>query len=888
MSAPLLSAVSSVICEKVSCHLQIPFKTTRYVLQQVAQGSTVPFLARYRRDETGNLDEKRIRMIIEEAAATRELERRRNFMLQSLTERQLLTTKIVEEFQSITDIDHLEDAWEAYKVRKTSLASRGREQGLPAEKLLFSTDFLPNLSFQLKKVMDAEKLMIAIIVEEIARNAIIRKEMLQYIEKTGRIHANLVKNARKDKAKALRKEQFDKLKQMFLYYDGHSWPMASIKSHAVLAIQRGEEKGVLQINVTCGPQIEDIFRRRCKEQFPCITERQKNHGSSVEYQILRKGLNSAYTYLINTSKKSARRDLKKRAEEDAIEVFSTNLRYLLLQRPLSKARILAMDPGLGNGVKCVVLDEDGNLVDTFKCSVLDEGPMKRQVQEMVEKHHLNKIVIGNGTASQRTAQVISQIIADAKWRNVEFAIVSETGASVYSASDAAKEELLDLDILYRGAVSIGRRVLDPLSELVKIPVKSMGIGMYQHDVNEKKLTKALGETVESCVASVGVNAAVANKYVMEKVPGISKSIVHQIILARHASRLRNREDLRHVPSMTEGMYTQIVGFFRFPNSSELLDNTVVLPEWYEFVRRLGILYRQRDEANGNQSLFQTPSTKGTTTAVERTITTAAEHESKSSQELLTSSNALRKLGELLSRETNESFHKIAVQIGCGLECLRLIERELLHPGLDPRSTLPHAGFMRTKLTDVKELQRGDVLKGVVQSVTTFGAFVDCGLEQNVLVKGLGMDQIYPGALITNLIFIGLDHLRRPQVERSCDTEFERFDSLAGSTSSQSDAKKLPLSFSATTTRLSSGHTSLHPFLTPSGAPPSFVQRLQTKKPTAHDDNTNTCSSVAFFSQSQQLTEGLARKRLKTETLPIKIPNEVSKEHNESEENTFEL
>lgn len=764
MAPTLISEASTLITEGVSCRLQIPFRATKYVLNQVAKGATVPFLARYRRDETGNLDEKRIRMIIEEAAASKELERRRSFMLQSLTERQLLTPKIAEEFQTITDIDHLEDAWEPYKVRKTSLASRGREEGLWGEKLLLSSVTLPNLAFQMKKVKDAEKLMIAIVVEEVARNGIIRSEMHKYIEKTAKIHASIVKSARKDKAKELSKDQFDKLKKMYLYYDGHSWPISTIKSHIVLGINRGEEKGVLQVHLTCGPNIEEIFRRRCREQFPCVVERQENGGKSLEYQLLRKGLHSACAYLINASNKAVRRDLRKRAEKEAIEVFSANLRHLLLQRPLSKARILAMDPGLANGVKCVVLNEDGNILETFKCSVLDEGPMRRQVREMVENRQLNKIVIGNGSASQRTAHVVSQIIEEAKWENVEFAIVSETGASVYSASDAAKEELLDLDILYRGAVSIGRRVLDPLSELVKIPVKSMGIGMYQHDVNEKKLTKALGETVESCVASVGINAAVANKYVMEKVPGITKSIVHQIILARRASRLQNREDFRHVPSMTEGIYTQIVGFFRFPNSLEPLDNTVLLPEWYKYVRLLAVMYREMDEASEALESVVSFSPDDTKESKMPTMPLTTECLNSLKEGSVTSSFTLQKLGIRLSRESKERFHTIASRIGCGVECLRLIEKELLHPGFDPRSTLPHAGFMRTKLVDIKQLRRGDVLKGVVQSVTTFGAFVDCGLEQNVLVKGLGMERTYPGAFLENLIFNGLDLLGRVQVE----------------------------------------------------------------------------------------------------------------------------
>lgn len=885
MTSSLSSFVPSIY-EGVSRQLKIPFKVAKYVLHQVDQGATVPFLARYRRDETGNLDEKVIRSIIDEAASAKEVERRRNFMMQSLTERQLLTPAIAKEFEKITKIDLLEDAWEAYKVRKTSLASRGREQGLCGEKLLFSAEPILNLSRQLKEIKDAEKLYTAIIVEEISRNMTIRKEVLNYVEATAKIHANLVKSARKDKAKNLQREQFEKLKQMFLYYDGNSWPITAIKSHIVLALQRGEEKGVLQVNLTCGLHAENVFRRQCLEQFPFVKVRQENHGSSLECKILKKGLSSACTYLISASYKSVRRDLKKRAEEKAIDVFATNLRHLLLQKPLAKARILAMDPGLANGVKCVVLSEDGNLLTTLKCSVLDEGPMRRQVCETVEKYQVNKIVIGNGTASQRTTQVVAQIIAEAGWKNVEFAIVSETGASVYSASDAAKEEFPHLDILYRGAVSIGRRVLDPLSELVKIPVKSMGIGMYQHDVNEKKLIKALSETVESCVATVGINAAVSNKYVMEKVPGISKPLVHQIILARHANRLRNREDFRRVPSMVEGVYAQIVGFFRFPNSAEPLDNTVLLPEWYEFVRRLAVHYREKDFRNGKENVFPSSCLNDATR-----ITTSMTVASVSSAEDLhtTSSQTLTKIGERLAQETVDSFCAIAAEIGCGVECLRLIEKELLHPGFDPRSSLPHAGFMRTKLIDVKELAKGDVLKGVVQSVTTFGAFVDCGLEKNILVKGLGMDQTHPGALLDNLIFTGGDHLGRPQVKCSHGMIPERISCVSDSRRSekvpaQAGSSSLTSSISATSA------TSLSPTLMKSATEADLSLHHQRPQKRTHSrDELRTTEDISGLSLLQPNDEDRqVQKKRKREDFPSLFSTDRRSHEHENEEEVLEL
>eukprot|EP00796_Vickermania_ingenoplastis_P004845 gene4845-3471_t len=724
---------ASDVCQAVSARLCLPLNHAKYVLQQTDKGATVPFLARYRRDETGNMDESLIRRIIDVATEAKEVERRRQFMLRSLEERRLLTPALRDMLLKMTDLNQLEDVWEPYKVRKASLAARGREAGLDAAGLLDRSCPLPHLLQQIRRTKDGEKLLLAVIVEDVSRNSAVLGSVMEYVADTACLAVSVVKAPRKNVAKALHEDEFAKLQKMYANYDGRSWSSRRIRSHVLLAVQRGEDKGALQLSMSCGPAIHGIFRRVCEEQFAGVKDRLKGPQND-ELRLLQNGLNAAREHLIATAHKSIRRDLKKRAEEEAIGVFATNLRHMLLQRPLTQARILAMDPGLTNGVKCVALDENGSLLITFKCSLLEEAAMIRKVRDVVEQTKVNKIVIGNGTASQRTAQVVSRIIKEAAWPHVEFAVVSEVGASVYSVSEAAQEEFPQLDALYRGAVSIGRRVLDPLSELVKIPVKSMGIGMYQHDVPEKNLVKALSETVESCVAAVGVNAAVANKYVMERVPAINKKLVQQIVLARHAKRLNNREDFRHVPSMTETIYTQTVGFFRFPNSPEPLDNTVLLPEWYEHVRRLEKLLAKVQES--------TPAPATDRTAMQRRLCSLGEH-----------------LGTL----NDADFKKVAETVGCGVECLKLIAKELKNPGLDPRSTLPHAGFMRTRLLELSELSPGDVINGIVRSVTPFGAFVDCGLHQDVLVRELDVGSTHPGALLETIIIKGIDDLGRLQV-----------------------------------------------------------------------------------------------------------------------------
>ncbi|CCD11717.1 unnamed protein product [Trypanosoma congolense IL3000] len=383
------------------------------------------------------------------------------------------------------------------------------------------------------------------------------------------------------------------------------------------------------------------------------------------------------------------------------------------------ARILAMDPGFTKGVKCVALDENGVVLTRFHCDLKNEEAMKDYITSCVKKMALNKIVIGNGTASRQVADITANVIEERKL-SVEYAIVSEAGASVYSVSDVAKEEFPNLDPIYRGAVSIGRRVIDPLSELVKIPVRSMGIGMYQHDISEAELTRALNRVVESCVTCVGVNAAVANRYVMEKIPGVTKRMVDQIVLARRTKKLLSREDLRRIPGMTEAVYKQIAGFFRFPNSPNPLDNSNIHPESYPIVEKLmGALNEEQRVRVGR---------------------------------------TLQGMGEAELKE-------LADRVGCGRATLELLAVELASPALDPRSELPYVGLFRraSKKADVKA---GDKLSGVVQSVTTFGAFVDVGLHDDILVRNIDIDAVHVGSVLNDILVSGVDELGRIQAKHN--------------------------------------------------------------------------------------------------------------------------
>lgn len=762
------------VCAQTSARLGCPLYSVRFVLAQAKEGATVPFLARYRQGETGRMDETQLRQVLDTAKEVKEVHRRRQFMLSSLESRGLLTPTLRAALESMAHVSQLEDAWEPYKERRTSLASRGRAEGLgkyafallhvnPEEEQCMA--LLRDLRTALSRVEDGERLLVAIVAEDVQRSEELRRRLGDYCRQTMRLASTMVQKPRKRVAKEMQEENFEHLKRHFKYYDGKSWSVNHIRAHVLLALQRGEAKGVLQVETITGPKSHGVFMHTAQVEFPDIAHllpppgtptggssaiaglRRVLPDASYCRDLLQSGLQGAYDYLLKQSCTATRRDLKKSAEHEAIAVFAHNLHHMLLQRPLSHSRVLAMDPGHTHGVKCVVLDEYGGVENFFTCTLMDEAKMRQYVTEVVETRKLNKIVIGNGTASAETSELVADLIKKRRWQDVEFAVVSESGASVYSVSDIAKEEFPTLSALYRGAVSIGRRVLDPLSELVKIPVRSMGIGMYQHDVNEKELMRELGYVLESCVAKVGINAVSANRYVMEKVPGIQKRIVDQIVLARHTKKLHSREDLRRVPAMTESVYEQIAGFFRFPNSPEPLDNTNIHPESYPLVRRLVKLY-----ATGQ--LADTASPPPTASA-----------EKGQSEAGVGDAQTRQAVARALQQLSPAQFAALASQrLSCTVETLELVMRELLHPGLDPRASLPHAGLLRREVHDVKDLRKGEILSGVVQSVTMFGAFVDCGLHDSVLVRGDGVDTLQVGAYLKQRIrFEDLDHMKRPRM-----------------------------------------------------------------------------------------------------------------------------
>jgi uncharacterized protein len=502
-------------------------------------------------------------------------------------------------------------------------------------------------------------------------------------------------------------EDWESNRENFAFYNGKQRLLQQLSATQILAMFRGERLGVLKLDFTFSPAAQKIFDEIVGRTFLGF-----GRGANNNKKILLTACEEAFKQHVATgAMSSVRRDLKESADKEAVLLFAHNMQRLLLHRPLSGARILAMDPGIRHGTKCVALDENGNVILKFVVNLSDEHKMKLAINAACRKFSLTKITIGDGVASRDVERVVSEAIDQHKLENIEYALVSECGASVYSTSKIALEELGHLDLLYRGAVSIGRRVLDPLSELVKIPVRSMGVGLYQHDVSERMLVKELARATEMCVANVGVNVKTTNKYVLQCIPGLNTKAAAEIVASRE--KLKCRNDLQALPSVTKEVFTQVAGFLRFPSSPEPLDNTRIHPETYAIVRKLMTKFNMSDVAQRE--------------ALGKTI-------------------------------DGSDVAALAAELGCGAETLRLIAKELQFPALDPRSSLKHAGLFRKRVQKLEDLKVGDKVSGVVRNVATFGTFVDIGVGTDGLIGGTHFE-VNTGDIVEDLIVEAIDKKR---------------------------------------------------------------------------------------------------------------------------------
>ncbi|MBL7971818.1 MAG: RNA-binding transcriptional accessory protein [Prolixibacteraceae bacterium] len=660
------------IIQLIAQQVGVQYIQVENTIQLLDEGGTVPFISRYRKERTGSLDEVQIEAIKTEKEKMEELLKRKDTILKTIQEQELLTPELKKRIEDCFDPTELEDIYLPYKPKRRTRAMIAREKGLePLAKIImkqFESDVEHKAhSFVNEKVGSVEEALAGardIIAEWINENEKARAIVRREFDRGALITCKVIKGKEDEAAK---------------YHDYFDWsePLKKCPSHRLMAMRRGENEGFLRVSVA--PENEEPIQR-LKRFF--ITSR-NDCANQMELAVT-----DAYKRLLEPSIETEFSGLsKEKADEEAIRVFSDNLRQLLLAAPLGQKRVLALDPGYRTGCKVVCLDAQGNLLHNE--TIYPHKPQEevkqaaRKISSLVSSYQIEAIAIGNGTASRETEAFIKKLHYD---RDIRVFVVSEDGASIYSASKIARDEFPQYDVTVRGAVSIGRRLLDPLAELVKIDPKSIGVGQYQHDVDQKKLKNSLDKVVESSVNLVGVNVNTASQHLLTYISGLGPQLAQNIVDYRKENGpFQSRAELQKVARMGAKAFEQSAGFLRIPDAANPLDNSAVHPESYFVVQRI------------------------------------AKDLKCSIQELISNE-------ELQKQVSWENY--VTAQIG--LPTLQDIKKELAKPGRDPRSAIKVFEFA-PNIYKVEDLEVGMVLPGIVTNITKFGAFVDVGVKQDGLV-----------------------------------------------------------------------------------------------------------------------------------------------------------
>ena len=658
----------------LSSKMQLKNWQVEHCVQLLEEGSTVPFISRYRKEATGNLNEVEIAEIKHFQLLFEELEKRKAAVLKSIKEQQKLTPELEKEIEECVQMQQLEDIYLPYRPKRKTRASIAKERGFgPLAEGMLSLE-LPNLMEYAATFGAPAQEAIAgakdIIAENIAERREIREELRGYYLR------NAVVVSRK--AKGAEEENED---EKYANYYTFSEKIAKIPAHRLLAVLRGQDEGALSVKLEADEEI--VHKIMCRLFYN--GRRCKSYGL---YQELEETLRDAFKRLLHPSiEKEALKSAKERADIESIKVFGENLRQLLLAAPVGQKRTMAIDPGFRTGCKVVCLDAQGNLLHNE--TIYPHPPQNEKIvsmkrlSNMLEAYKIEVVAIGNGTAGRETEAFIKRIHFP---QEVKVFSVSEDGASIYSASETAREEFPQYDVTVRGAVSIGRRLMDPLAELVKIDPKSLGVGQYQYDVDQSLLKEKLDEVVESCVNSVGVNLNTASRHLLSYVSGIGPALAKSIVEYRAENgAFKGREELKRVKRLGGKAFEQAAGFLRIPDAANPLDNSSVHPERYALVEQMasdaGIALK---ELVGNKEM------------VERI-----------------------NLSAYLSDDV-------------GMPTLNDIAAELAKPGRDPRSLAKVFEFSND-ISTIEDLAEGMELPGIVTNITNFGAFVDIGIKQNGLV-----------------------------------------------------------------------------------------------------------------------------------------------------------
>lgn len=642
------------------------------------EGNTVPFIARYRKEMTGSLDDQIIRQLAERLTALRNLEEKREQVRSSIEEQGMLTEELARKLAEAMTQTEIDDIYRPYRPKRRTRASIAKEKGLaPLAEMIWGQVLLTPLAEYAAAFVDEEKGVSS--VEEAIEGA---KDILaeQLSDDAG--IRQLLRDEWLKNDLLLSQKAKDEPSVYEMYYD-YSEPLKTIASHRILAINRGEKEGFLSVKI----QGED---ERLFEKIGRVVIKKNSHTA----EILQAVIEDSYKRLIAPSlERELRNDFTEKAEESALGVFRENLKQLLLQPPIAGKVVLALDPAFRTGCKLAVIDETGKPLET---AVIYPTPPQNKKEEaektlkrLIEAYAVSLISIGNGTASRESEQFVAEALKGLD-RKVQYIIANEAGASVYSASKLGAEEFPQYDVSLRSAVSIGRRIQDPLAELVKIDPKSIGVGQYQHDMNQKRLGETLGGVVEDCVNSVGVDLNTASPSLLSYVAGINSTVAKNILLYREENgKFKTRKELLKVPKLGPKAFLQCAGFLRIPESTMALDHTGVHPESYS--------------------------------AAEKLLSACG----------FTLGDVAKKQVSGLSKKI-ASPEKMAETLGIGVPTLEDIIKELEKPGRDPREDAP-APILRSDVLSMEDLQEGMILTGTVRNVIDFGVFVDIGVHQDGLV-----------------------------------------------------------------------------------------------------------------------------------------------------------
>ena len=675
-----------IITKNLAAKLKIKEKYVTNVLNLLEEGNTIAFIARYRKELTNSLDEVAIKLIQDEFNYLKSLEERKEEVIRLISEKGLLTDDLKADILKQDKLQRVEDLYRPFKEKKRTKATIAKEKGLEnlAKYILKLPKSLSELNKEARKYINNEKevnneeeairFALDIIAENISDNAKYREYVLENTKKFGQITSSLKKGG----------EEKDENSTYKNYYE-YGERVSKIASHRILALNRAEKEGIIRVS------IDNDKDRLCQYILRGITRNRDTEIAKILFECIE---DSMKRLIYPSIEREIRSDLTKKAEEDSVVIFSENLKQLLMQSPLKNKKVLGIDPAFRTGCKMAVVDEYGNFIDKMviyphkPASIEKQEKSKKDLIKFITKHNINLIAIGNGTASRETEKFVVENLKEAGLK-IDYIIVNEAGASVYSASEVAREEFPDFNVEERSAVSIARRIQDPLSELVKIDPKSIGVGQYQHDITPKYLEKELTFVVETAVNKVGVNINTASVSLLSYVSGVNKQIAKNIVAYRQENgKIETIKEISKVPRLGKKTYEQCVGFLRIPDSKNIFDATGIHPESYKAAENL------------LKELNLTTNEVGT-------------------EEFSTKIEKIDK-------------KNIAEKIGVGMETLEDIIKDLKQPLRDERENFSKP-LLKSDILTLDDLSIGMKLSGTVRNITQFGAFVDIGLKQDAMI-----------------------------------------------------------------------------------------------------------------------------------------------------------